>query len=112
MNLINVIIISIIGTGISSIVTQIITLREFLSQFSGNEITISLVLFSWLAVGGVGSAASKLFPKKTLTSYSIIALITALLPLIQIIAIRILRDIVFTHGESPGFYPLFFFILA
>ncbi|TET94157.1 MAG: hypothetical protein E3J28_03080 [Desulfobacteraceae bacterium] len=112
MNLINLIIISVIGTGISSIAVQIITVREFLSQFSGNEITISLVLFCWLMVSGLGSLTSKIFPKKSVILYSIIALITALFPLIQIIAIRLFRDIIFIHGESPGFYPIFFFILA
>ena len=111
MNLTNLIIISIIGAGISSIAVQIITVREFLSQFSGNEITISLVLFCWLMVSGLGSLASKFFKKKSVTFYSILALIIGLLPLIQIIAIRFFRDTIFIHGESPGFYPIFFFIL-
>jgi len=112
MNIINLIIISIIGTGISSICAQLITVREFLSQFYGNEITISLVLFCWLMVSGLGSLASKSFKKKSFTLYSILALITGFFPLIQILAIRLFRDIIFIHGESPGFYPLFFFILA
>jgi len=112
VNLTNLIIISIIGTGISSISVQLITVREFLSQFSGNEITISLVLFCWLMVSGLGSLASRFFTKKSVTLYSILALIIGIFPLIQIIAIRLLRDIIFIHGESPGFYPLFFFILT
>jgi len=112
MNLTNLIIISIIGTGISSISVQIITVREFLSQFYGNEITISLVLFCWLMVSGLGSLTSKVIKKKSVTLYSILALITGLFPLIQIIAIRLFRNIIFIHGESPGFYPVFFFILA
>jgi spermidine synthase len=112
MNLTNLIVISVIGTGISSVAIQIITVREFLSQFAGNEITISLVLFCWLMVGGLGSLVSKYFTKGTVIFYSMIALATALLPLIQISAIRIFRDIIFIHGESPGLYPIFFFILA
>jgi spermidine synthase len=112
MNITSLIIISIIGTGISSIAIQIITVREFLSQFAGNEITISLVLFCWLIVGGFGSFVSKFFHKKSVTIYSVIALVTALLPLIQISAIRVFRDTIFIHGESPGFYPIFFFILT
>ena len=112
MNLANLIIASIIGTGISSISVQLITVREFLSQFYGNEITISLVLFCWLMVSGLGSLASKFFKKKSFILYSIVALITGIFPLIQITAIRLFRDIIFVHGESPGFYPLFFFILA
>ncbi|NVL92540.1 MAG: hypothetical protein HWN71_05825 [Desulfobacterales bacterium] len=111
MSLTDLIIISVIGTGISSISVQLITVREFLSQFYGNEITISLVLFCWLMVSGLGSLASKLLKRKSITLYSILALITGLFPLIQITAIRLFRDAIFIHGESPGFYPVFFFIL-
>ena len=39
---------SVIGVGISSVTTQLLTIREFLTQFQGNEITISLVVFCWL----------------------------------------------------------------
>jgi len=112
MSLSTLIIISVVGTGISSIAVQIITVREFLSQFSGNEITISLVLFCWLLVSGVGSLAAKIFSKKSTTFYAVFSLVTALLPLIQIIAIRLFRDFIFIHGESPGLYPIFFFILT
>jgi len=105
------IIISVIGTGISSIAVQLLFVREFLSQFYGNEITISLVLFCWLMISGLGSLTSKFFKTRSVTFYSIIALVTAIFPLVQIVAIRIFREVVFTHGESPGFYPLFFFIL-
>jgi len=106
------IIISVIGTGISSIAVQLIFVREFLSQFYGNEITISLVLFCWLMISGLGSLTSKFFKIKSVAIYSTVALLTAIFPLVQIAAIRILREVVFTHGESPGFYPLFSFILA
>ena len=112
MNLTNLIILSVIATGISSISVQLITVREFLSQFRGNEITISLVLFCWLMVSGLGSLASKSLNRKSITLYSILALITAIFPLIQITAIRLFRDTIFIHGESPGFYPIFFFILT
>jgi spermidine synthase len=112
MHLTRLIAISVIGTGISSIAIQIITVREFLSQFAGNEITISLVLFCWLMVGGFGSLVSKSFTARSVPAYSVISLVTALFPLIQISAIRVFRDTIFTHGESPGFYPVFFYILT
>jgi spermidine synthase len=112
MNLTILIVISVIGTGISSIAIQIVTVREFLSQFAGNEITISLVLFCWLFVGGCGSLISKYFTKRSVITYAVIALVAALFPLVHISAIRVFRDIVFIHGESPGLYPIFFFILV
>jgi len=45
----------VIATGISSVVTQLLTIREFLTQFKGNEIVIALILFNWLILGGIGT---------------------------------------------------------
>ncbi len=106
------IILSIVGTGITSVATQLITIREFLTQFHGNEITISLVLFCWLFLTGVGTFAAKGVKRTSLRFYSLLLLIIALWPLVQLIAIRGLRDLFFTHGISPGFYPIFFYILV
>ncbi|MBW2609655.1 MAG: hypothetical protein JRC68_04840 [Deltaproteobacteria bacterium] len=103
---------SIIGTGISSITVQLVTIREFLSQFHGNEITISLVLFSWLLLTGLGSLAAKFFKLSSLTLYALLTLLIALWPLPQVILIRGLREYIFIHGVSPGFYQIFFYIIA
>ncbi len=103
---------SIIGTGISSITVQLLTIREFLTQFHGNEITISLVLFSWLILTGIGSLAAKIYKPASLTLYSLLLLLIALWPLPQILFIRYFREIVFIHGASPGFYQIFLYILA
>jgi spermidine synthase len=102
---------SIIGTGISSVTTQLLTIREFLTQFHGNEITISLVLFCWLLLTGVGSLFAKAFKSASLGLYAGLAFIVALWPLVQVIAIRGLREAFFTHGVSPGFYSIFIYIL-
>ena len=45
----------VIFTGIASVVTQLLTIREFLSRFEGNEVVIALILFNWLLLGGLGS---------------------------------------------------------
>jgi spermidine synthase len=103
---------SIIGTGISSIVVQLITIREFLTQFHGNEITISLVLFCWLLLTGLGSLAAKAIRRSSLTAYALLILTIALWPLVQMILIRGFREVVFIHGTSPGFYQIFFYILV
>jgi spermidine synthase len=112
VNIKRLIIWSIIGTGISSVTTQLLTIREFLSQFHGNEITISLVIFSWLLVTGLGSLAAKAVKRSSLRSFSILTLIIAVWPLLQIIVIREFRETIFIHGTSPGFYPIFFYIIV
>jgi spermidine synthase len=103
---------SIIGTGISSIAVQLVTIREFLTQFHGSEITISLVLFCWLLLTGLGSLMAKAIKRSSLTVYALLILAIALWPLVQMILIRGFRDVVFIHGTSPGFYQIFFYILV
>lgn len=111
MNLKRLIIWSIIGTGISSVTTQLLTIREFLTQFNGNEIIISLVIFCWLLMTGIGALTAKFVKGGGLKVYAPLILIIAIWPLLQIIGIRGFREFFFIHGVSPGFYPIFFYIL-
>ena len=110
MNLKRLLVWSIIGTGISSITTQLLTIREFLTQFHGNEITISMVIFCWLILTGLGTLCAKGIKQSSLKIYAFLILIIALWPLLQIIGIREFRESVFIHGTSPGFYAIFFYI--
>ena len=41
--------------GSTSIIAQVILLREFLSVFSGNELVIGLVLANWMILTGLGA---------------------------------------------------------
>ncbi len=109
----------VIATGISSVVTQLLIIREFLSQFHGNEFVIALILFNWLILGGVGTFMArwitKSFLKASVSRLGLLSLVLASLPPVQILAIRQLRDVFFIHGSSVGFYPtlaFIFFILA
>ena len=106
------ILLAIVGTGVSSIAVQLVTVREFLSQFHGNEIIISLVLFSWLLLTGLGSFIAKAFPWPSVTVFTLLSGLLALWPLPQLILIRTFRESVFVHGASPGFNPTAIYILA
>jgi len=102
----------VIATGISSVVTQLITIREFITQFSGNEIVIALILFDWLILGGIGTLAARIFVKRGRSTPNILAglsLVLSISAILQILAIRQLRDIVFIQGSSVGFYPVLLF---
>jgi spermidine synthase len=103
---------SIIGTGISSISVQLVIIRELLTQFQGNEMTISVAVFSWLLLTGIGSFSEKLIKSSSITAYSLLTFFVVILPLPLMVMIRHLREAVFTHGVSPGFYNIFIFILA
>jgi len=99
----------VIATGISSVVTQLLIIREFLAQFQGNEFIIALILFNWLFLGGLGTILAhritQRFWQPTVNRLGRLSLLLAGLPAVQILAIRELRDVFFIHGTSVGFYP-------
>ena len=99
----------VIATGISSVATQLLIIREFLAQFQSNEFVIALILFNWLILGGIGTLlaqwATKRFWQATVNRLGWLSLVLACMPAAQILAIRQLRDIFFIHGSSVGFYP-------
>jgi len=103
----------VIATGISSVVTQLLTIREFLAQFQGNEIVIALIFFNWLILGGIGTRLARVVvndpAKSTATNLAWLSLALSTLAVLQILAIRQLRDVVFIHGSSVGFYPTWLF---
>jgi len=99
----------VIATGISSVVTQLLVIREFLAQFQGNEFVIALILFNWLILGGIGTLLARWVTKRlwkaTINRLAWLSLILAGLPAVQILIIRRFRDVFFIHGSSVGFYP-------
>jgi spermidine synthase len=106
----------VIATGISSVVTQLITIREFLAQFQGNEIVIALILFNWLILGGLGTLLARgpgrRFQQASAGRLGGMSLVLGGLGMLHIHAIRHLRDVVMVHGSSVGFYPTWLFSFA
>jgi len=98
-----------VATGISSVVTQLLIIRECLAQFQGNEFVIALTLFNWLILGGIGTlmarVATRRFWRATMVRLGWLSLLLAALPVFQIFSIRLLRDTLFIYGASVGFYP-------
>ncbi len=102
------VILVVIATGISSVVTQLLIIREFLAQLQGNEFVIALILFIWLITGGIGTLLARLVTKRlwrpTAGRFGWLSLSLACFPALQILTIRWLRDVLFIHGSSIGFY--------
>ncbi len=104
----------IVATGISSVVSQLLIIREYLTQFQGNEYVIALIFFAWLLLGGLGSYAAGLITNKFLKpdtgTLVLLSLLAAALPVAELMTIRLARDFVFTQGASTGFYATFIFV--
>ncbi|MBW2239560.1 MAG: hypothetical protein JRF39_11110, partial [Deltaproteobacteria bacterium] len=104
----------VIATGISSVVTQLLIIREFLAQFQGNEFVIALILFNWLILGGIGTLLARWITRRfwvaTVDRLGGLSLVLAGLSVVQILTVRGLRDILFIHGSSVGFYSTLAYI--
>lgn len=101
----------VVATGIASVVTQLLLIREFMAQFQGNEVTIALVLFNWLLLGGAGTRAALVATGATPARLALLSWGLAALGPLQMAAIRLLRPALFGIGLSVGFYPIFCFTL-
>jgi spermidine synthase len=99
----------VVATGIASVVGQLVFLREFLSQFQGNEIVIALVFFNWLILGGLGTWLAHRPRRFSARVLMICSLLMVSLSVGQLGAIRVLRPLLFSIGVSAGFYAIFVF---
>jgi len=96
----------VIATGIASVATQLVTIREFLSHLNGNEFVIALILFNWLFVSSLGTFLATPFRHEaTAGKFYWISLCLAAMAPVQILFIRKIYDLAFILGTSPGFYP-------
>jgi spermidine synthase len=110
--------IAVLVMGFSGLVAEILLLRELLIVFSGNELSIGIILANWLileAFGsfGLGRKAERI--EKPLETFTAITILFTLALLIAIFLTRILKNAIgISIGESVGFLPMFyssFFIL-
>ena len=102
------VLVSVICLGVSSLVTQILVLREFLGVFAGNELVLGLILGNWLLLTGVGSfvgrGAGRM--RDPLRALVMCQVAVALLPPLQLVGIRLLKGL-FPPGLMLGIEEAF-----
>lgn len=101
---------SVVVAGMTAIISQIIFLREFLIVFYGNEISIGIILASWLIWGAAGSFFLGHFVDRFRNKLLVFALaqlaIAFILPAI-FFAIRMVPHFLgISAGEIIGYYPM------
>ncbi len=105
-----VILFSAFVAGLTAMAAQIILIREFLIVFSGDELSIGLVLSSWLAGGAVGSLLLRNLAERIKLKIPALWLCQALLSLylpLSIFLVRSIRVILAANtGEILPFYIL------
>ncbi|MCS7203818.1 MAG: hypothetical protein NZ809_05165 [Thermodesulfovibrio sp.] len=110
--------IAVITMGFSSIVAQMVLLRELLIVFAGNELSIGIIIANWLILEAFGCFLSSKRVELSKNRVELFAAITIFFSLSLPVAIyltRVLKVILgVSIGESLGFFTMFyssFFIL-
>ncbi len=98
------VLLSIASLGVGAVVTQLALLREMLSVFEGNEMVLGILLGNWLLLTGTGAWIGRIArqaqnPLRLLVPSQ---LLIAVLPLLQVVALRVLRNVAFTRGAMVG----------
>ena len=90
----------VLGLGITSIVAQIVLLREFLSVFYGNELVIGIILASWMILTAAGAFAGRYLRAARHKMGLVLGglLLIGILPFVTVLVLRSLRNVVFTAG--------------
>ena len=92
------------GLGFSCVLTQLVLMREMLAVFDGNELVLGVALGNWLLLMGLGAALSRCLPsgKEPVRTLTAVLVCIALLPLVQVVALRALRSGLFLRGAALG----------
>jgi len=90
--------------GFSSVITQLALMRELLGSFSGNEMVLGLVLGLWLLLMGVGACLGRRSERLANPSVWLgpVLILTAIIPLAQVLLCRGLRNVIFVRGADVG----------
>jgi spermidine synthase len=90
--------------GVSCVMTQLALMRELLGAFAGNEMVLGVVLGLWLLLMGIGAWLGRFSERlrNPLATLVIIQMLVAVLPLVQVLLLRALRNVVFIRGAAVG----------
>lgn len=108
---------SIFTIGFTTLVAQIIFLRDFISVYNGNELIVGIILANWMFTTAIGAYLGKFIKtaenQKKFITYAHILL--GILPLLLVYAIYFSLEFLFVPGQMVNMVEVFiisFFILA
>jgi spermidine synthase len=89
--------------GFSSMATQLILLREFLSVFNGNELSIGIILANWMLLTGAGAFIGRKSRYPAALKGIVAGLfVMAFIPAITLLLLCGLRNVVWPVGSLTG----------
>jgi len=95
--------------GFTTMITQIVFIREFLHVFHGNELIIGVVLANWLFLTASGALLGKFSPQiQHDRRFTPIALgVIGGLPILMIFVLYLLKNQIFIPGSLTGLFDVF-----
>ncbi len=99
---------SITALGISSVITQLLVIREFLNVFSGNELVLGVIIANWLLITGIGAYLGRYRTKKDIVLFQVLV---AFLPFVAVLLIRSLRTLFFSMQSMFTVFAASFLLL-
>jgi len=89
--------------GFTAMASQLILLREFLSVFNGNELTIGIVLANWMLLTSLGAMLSRHSPNRPgLKGIMSGLFLLGFIPILILFLLHWLRNVVLPLGGLPG----------
>lgn len=98
--------VALVVLGITSVISQLVIIREFLAIFGGNELIFGIILGNWTLLTGIGSFLGKYLPGSPRMA-SMLHIGMGTLPLTILLILRITRNVLFTPGEIVSLSELF-----
>jgi len=94
----------IVALGFSAFVTQVVLMRELVSVLAGNELIYGIVLGAWLLLTGLGAWLGRTAGRLRRRPDVLLAaqLLVAVLPVVEVLLLRTLRNVVFVRGAAVG----------
>ena len=100
---------AIFSLGLTTLVTQVILVREFLSVFYGNELVIGVLFANWMVLTALGAFLGRLRRPHIGDSgaFALVLMILGFLPLVMVFLLRVMKNVVFPVGTMVGLAPIF-----
>ena len=90
--------------GISAITTQLVLMRELLNVLAGNEMIFGIILGNWFLLTGLGAMLGRTVGRlsRPIAVLVVAQVLVAVLPIVDVLAVRTLPGIVFVRGAEIG----------
>lgn len=100
---------SVFVIGLTTMVTQIILLRNLLSVFSGNELVIGIILANWMMITALGAYAGRYIIKSEVKFRLILFghILMGLLPILLSFLVFYLRNVIYPPGRLINLFEIF-----